>query len=195
MELLTFEPPPELFTPRTRLRAVLAEDDATPLFRIYADPLATKHLAREPMARVDEMRSKLKSDLKEAKQGDAVRWVICDRMASGALGYVGIFRWSQRNRYAELGYVLARERWGQGLMGEVLPALIEFAFTRMRLHRLEALVDPENKASVRLLQQNGFEQEGLMRERALGDQDHYVDTAITALLEPAWRSRDRSRTA
>ena len=186
MELLTFEPPPELFTERTRLRAVMPEEDATPLFRIYADPHVTKHLAREPMIRVDEMRSKLKSDLKEAKQGDAVRWVICERMGSAAIGYIGIFRWSQRNRYAELGYVLSRDHWRTGLMTEVLPQVIRFAFTQMRLHRLEALVDPENTGSLRLLEQNGFRQEGVMRERALTDDGRWAATTILAQLEPDW---------
>lgn len=189
MELLTFEPAPELFTPRTRLRPVRGDEDATPLFQIYADPKVTRHLAREPMTRVDEMRSKLKTDLKEARQGDAVRWVLCDRMGSEIFGYVGIFRWSQRNRYAELGYVLAQSQWGKGVMTEVLQPLVEFAFTQMRLHRLEALVDPANAASARVLTGAGFQQEGLMQQRALGADNTFVDTAIYALLASRWQKR------
>lgn len=184
--LLKFEPPPELYTPRVRLRGVL-EEDATALFKMYADPHSARFMAREVMNTVDEARAKIRTDAEEARRGDAVRWVLCDRMSSTALGYLGLFRWNQRNRCAEVGYVLAREHWGQGLMREVLPVALRFGFEEMRLHRVEALVDPSNTPSVRLLEGAGLRREGLLRERALVADGSFVDSMVLGILESEYR--------
>ena len=52
-------------------------------------------------------------------------------------------------------------------MVEVLPVVIQFAFTRLRLHRIEADVDPRNHASIRHLERLGFRKEGYFRQRYL----------------------------
>lgn len=182
MSPLTFEPPPQLSTPRLLLRG-LREEDATALFRMYADPQSARFMARAPMVLVDEMRNKLRIDLEEARRGDAVRWVLVAQSTGTVVGYLGIFRWSQRNRCAEVGYVLAREFWGQGLMKEALPVAVRFAFEQMKLHRLEALVDPTNLPSVRLLESAGLRQEGLLRERGLVSEGTYANALILGLLE------------
>jgi len=182
MNPLKFEPPPVLTTPRVRLRGV-TEEDVTPLFRMYADPHSARFMARAPMLLVDEMRTKIRIDLEETRRGDAVRWVMEVPGDPTAIGYVGVFRWNQRNRCAELGYVLAREQWGQGLMKEALPEVVRFAFQHMQLHRLEALVDPTNLPSVHLLERVGLRREGLMRERAVTSPGHFADTLILAVLE------------
>ena len=51
---------------------------------------------------------------------------------------------------AELGYVLAREHWGKGLMPEAVRAVIRFGFERMELNRVEARCIAENQASARV---------------------------------------------
>ena len=50
-------------------------------------------------------------------------------------------------------------------MTQALGAVIEFAFSTLRLHRIEADVDPGNTASLALLEKLGFQREGLFRER------------------------------
>ena len=65
----------------------------------------------------------------------------------------------------KMGYAMARAHWGNGYMGEVLPAMVSHAFGAFGLHRLEADVDPRNAASVRALERIGFRLEGHLRER------------------------------
>ena len=63
-------------------------------------------------------------------------------------------------RSAYLGYYAFTPHENQGLMAEGLGLAIADAFRRLRLHRLEANVQPGNKASLRLVRRLGFRREG-----------------------------------
>ncbi|MDB5602282.1 MAG: Ribosomal-protein-S5p-alanine acetyltransferase [Xanthobacteraceae bacterium] len=63
-----------------------------------------------------------------------------------------------------LGYWIGLPYARCGLMTAAVAALIPFAFTTLRLHRLEAACIPTNSASIRLLERSGFEREGYARE-------------------------------
>jgi ribosomal-protein-alanine N-acetyltransferase len=61
---------------------------------------------------------------------------------------------------AYLGYSIG-ERWnGQGLATEAVALAVEFAFEGIGLHRVQAAVMPRNAGSIRVLQKNGFREEG-----------------------------------
>jgi ribosomal-protein-alanine N-acetyltransferase len=83
---------------------------------------------------------------------------------------------------ATLGYWMGLPFAGKGLMSRSVRATIGFAFTSLRLHRIEAACLPHNEASIKLLERNGFKKEGLARAylRINGLwQDHF----LYALLE------------
>lgn len=64
---------------------------------------------------------------------------------------------------AELGYMLARNYWGKGLMTAVVKQAIAQGFKDLKIHRIEALVDPQNIASQRVLEKAGMKREGLLK--------------------------------
>ncbi|MFD9033223.1 GNAT family N-acetyltransferase [Streptomyces sp. NPDC059567] len=68
-----------------------------------------------------------------------------------------------RGRYqgASLGYAAFAPSAGYGYMTEGLTATLQYAFTDLRLHRLEANIQPANKASLALVQRLGFHYEGV----------------------------------
>lgn len=76
----------------------------------------------------------------------------------GHAAITNIIRGVFQNGY--LGYYAFAGQQGQGLMGEGLRLLVREAFGPLRLHRLEANVQPENQASLALLQRCGFQREG-----------------------------------
>ena len=87
-----------------------------------------------------------------------------------------------------LGYQIARDCEGQGLMYEALQAGIEFMFGSHGLHRIQANYLPENLRSERLLERLGFQREGLARNYlfiAGGWRDH----VLTALTDPSFDQR------
>jgi [ribosomal protein S5]-alanine N-acetyltransferase len=70
-----------------------------------------------------------------------------------------------QHRTGDIGYVLRRDRWGQGLATQVAVQLVERGFERVGLHRIEATCDVENVASARVLEKAGLRREGLLRGR------------------------------
>jgi len=119
---------------------------------------------------------------------EALRWSIIRAPDDRMLGHLSLFNFSEQSGRADIGYVLAREHWGQGFMREALTAAVDYAFGSMGLRRLEADTDPRNAASVRALERLGFAREGLMRERwQVGDE--ISDTLFMGLLAREWRER------
>lgn len=91
-------------------------------------------------------------------------FLLIDRHSDKIIGRAGIHNWNQEHRRGELGYVMVEEAFKRlGLMSEAVSTIIDFGFTEMNLHRLEALVGLNNTASHRILQKNGFEREGILR--------------------------------
>lgn len=85
-----------------------------------------------------------------------------------------------------LGYQVARDHEGQGLMAEALRATNDYMFGTMRLHRIMANFRPENDRSRRLLQRLGFVEEGFARGYLFID-GAWRDHVLTALTHPAFR--------
>jgi [ribosomal protein S5]-alanine N-acetyltransferase len=82
---------------------------------------------------------------------------------------------------------LNREYWGLGYMNEALTALINYSFGVLNLNRLEADVDPRNKASANTLLKLGFLKEGFLRERWIVNGE-VSDTDLYGLLRSEWIS-------
>jgi ribosomal-protein-alanine N-acetyltransferase len=62
-----------------------------------------------------------------------------------------------------LGYWMGASHAGKGRMTRAVAATVEFADSRLRLHRIEAACIPENAPSIALLERNGFRREGYAR--------------------------------
>lgn len=89
-------------------------------------------------------------------------WLGIFRRDTGALA--GCVELSQIVRglfqNAYLGFYAFQGHAGQGLMSAGLRLTVQHAFRRLHLHRLEANIQPENLASIALVQACGFEREG-----------------------------------
>ena len=95
------------------------------------------------------------------------RLLIVLKESGEPIGTIGFYNYVNFHMRATIGYDLLREYWGNGYMTEAVNAMIDYGFKRLGLIRIEATVDPENKASVRVLERAGFELEGHMRKRYL----------------------------
>lgn len=83
-----------------------------------------------------------------------------------------------------LGYKLSAEVINQGLMSEALAEVINYAFTKLQLHRLEANIMPRNKRSLRVVEKLGFYNEGLA-EKYLNINGKWEDHLHLVLRNPA----------
>ncbi len=100
------------------------------------------------------------------ESGDGVRLAILDEGAiAGVISLSHIMRGPLQS--ASVGYWVSQDQNGRGLATRALAAMIEYAFTDLGLHRLEATASPENGASQRVLARNGFTRIGVARKRFL----------------------------
>ena len=81
-----------------------------------------------------------------------------DRRLLGVFNLSQVVRGKFQNAY--LGYYAFAPSEGRGFMSEGVALLLRYAFTRLKLHRVEANVQPENSRSIRLLERAGFRREG-----------------------------------
>lgn len=155
---------PVLETNRLRLRP-LSLDDTAAVFDIHTDPETLKYWGHEQMTSITQAEDLIRGNVEWVESGMSVYWAIEKRERPGLIGTCTLFRLDHQNRHAEVGYILNRACWGQGLMTEALSCMIDHAFVAMDLHRLEADVDPHNVSSIALLKKFGFRHEGFFRER------------------------------
>ncbi len=90
--------------------------------------------------------------------------VFAIEIDGAACGGIGAHRGKGERRHgAELGYWLGRALWGRGLMTRVVALYTPWAMQTLSLHRLQATVLDHNPASARVLEKNGFIEEGAQR--------------------------------
>lgn len=84
------------------------------------------------------------------------------------VGSIGIFRQGNIHRQtAELGYYIAEEYWGQGIMTEAVKQICEYVFAKSDIIRIYAEPFAYNVASCRVLEKAGFQYEGTLRNNAI----------------------------
>jgi RimJ/RimL family protein N-acetyltransferase len=91
---------------------------------------------------------------------------------------------------AMIGYTLAPENQGRGLAVEAVRAVVDWLFTARKVHRVAATIDPENVASARVLERNGFRYIGTARSAALV-RGVWSDDARFEILADEWRAWKR----
>jgi len=90
-------------------------------------------------------------------------------------------------RQAEIGYTLSRAYQGRGIASEAVSCVLEYAFVTLGLHRVIAITDCENVASVALLERLGLRCEGHFRQN-VWLKGKWRDEFLYALLQEEWRS-------
>lgn len=176
---------PALLTPRLQLREI-THDDVPALLSVFADAEAMRWFGTDPVCDQAQM-AQVVSLWQGWRQlpNPGTRWGIALREGGPLLGTCGLFAWNRGWRRCTLGYELGRAAWGHGYMQEALQAVLAWGFDDagegMALNRIEAMIHPHNKPSLRLVERLGFRREGLLREVAFWGGRHQ-DLEMHALL-------------
>jgi RimJ/RimL family protein N-acetyltransferase len=184
--MLNKETLPTIHSDRVSLRWLTAADVRS-LYAIFSNPEVMRYWSSPPMQQVAEAEALLAHIHECFARQSLFQWGVVIDHDEKLIGTCTLSHLDAENRRAEVGFALGREHWGFGYMHEALSALIGFAFGELKLHRLEADVDPRNTRSIRLLERFGFQREGFLRERWLvagGVQD----TAFYGLLRREWQA-------
>jgi ribosomal-protein-alanine N-acetyltransferase len=123
--------------------------------------------------------------IKPFKENRGIRWGIIRKGGNELIGTCGYYDWNKTARWAEIGYDLEPEYWGQGIMTEALRATLKHGFEEMGLNRIQAIIDSKNTRSLRLIQRLGFKQEGVLRQRSYFN-GQFKDDVCFSLLRKEW---------
>jgi ribosomal-protein-alanine N-acetyltransferase len=151
-------------TARLQLRT-LHDGDVNDIFSIYSDQQVMRYWSGKPITRLQQASAVIHRNLEFAAQGNSVVWAVVHTETQKMVGTCTLFKIDKENQHAEVGFILNRQWWRQGLMSEAVNKMVIYGFEQMALHRLEADVDPGNTASLALLKSMGFRKEGYFRER------------------------------
>ena len=172
----------------------MRDSDAEALFGIYSDPNVTRFLGRPVWTSVDQGLKRIRESVELWEKNRNLRLGVALKESDKIIGECCLFNASEKDRRVEIGYVLAYDAWGKGYMNEALVALVNYAFTEMNFHRIEAEIDPSNLASAKALERLGFQKEGHLRERWIADGE-VSDSGLYGLLEGDWKARQSAASA
>ncbi|HSD15530.1 MAG TPA: GNAT family N-acetyltransferase [Flavobacterium sp.] len=171
---------PILTTERLILRQII-NDDAPEMYALRSNPEIMKYIPRELPKTIDDAITHIKYMQGLLENHECINWAICLKEDNRLIGNIGYFRMQPENHRAEIGYMLSQKFHGKGIMQEALTEIIKYGFNEMKLHSIEAVTDPENFASWKLLEKNGFIREGHFKEDCFW-QGKYLDSYVYSLL-------------
>ncbi len=148
---------PSFTTPRLVLRPLTVEDGPA-LHAAFSDPEVMTYWSSGPHKTVQET---VEYAAVNATDDRFATWAVTENGAE-ALGWVTLIK--REEGVAEIGFILRRDCWGRGYVGEAAGAVIAHGFEAMGLRRIFADVDPDNAGSIRVLEKNGFQYEGRLRD-------------------------------
>jgi [ribosomal protein S5]-alanine N-acetyltransferase len=175
---------PTLETERLVLRR-LTLADAEDVYAYGRDPQVARYTSWRAHASIEDSRHFLTWCVERYADGAVAPWGIALKAEGRVIGSGGFVTWNLGNDRAEIGYTLGRPYWGQGLAPEAMRAVLDFGFTRMDLHRIEARCFVANAASARVMEKIGMRYEGIMREGVLV-KGRYEDVKWYAILRREW---------
>ena len=177
---LNCSPFPVLTTSRLTLRRV-RPGDINEIFFLRSDERVLTYLGKAPAASQDEALDFIHTINQLEDNNDAVTWGLTLHHQDLLVGTICYWNITKQHYRAELGYALHPALQGKGYMQEALLQVLAYGFGVMKLHSVEARVDPHNQPSIQLLERNHFTREGFFKEDYFYD-GKFLDTAVYSLL-------------
>lgn len=177
-----FDPFPVLHTERLVLRQV-TPDDVKEVFFLRSDEQVMRYIDR-PKAQTEEEALQFINMINAGTRNNTdISWAITIKGDDRLIGYIGFWRMKPEHYRGELGYAMHPQWYGKGIASEAVRAALDYGFKTMKLHTVEANVNPENTASIKLLERNYFIREAYFREDFYWN-GKFLDSAIYCLIAP-----------
>ena len=175
---LNFEPFPVLETDRLVLRSI-SMDDAEDIFQLRTNEEAMKYINKPKLKSIDEVRELIK---KMSDISMRIQWAITLKKEDRLIGTIGYHIIEKEHYRAEIGYMIHPQYWNSGLMTEALTKVIDYGFNDMKLHSIEAIINPDNEISRKILKKFKFIKEGYYKENYFFE-GIFLDSEVYSLLK------------
>ena len=139
-------------------RLVLREftlDDLERLVELRSDPVVMRYIGEQTRERIEE---RLRYYISLYQSHGIGMWAVVHKEEGVLIGWCGLL-FLDGTTEVEVGYGVAREFWGRGLMTEAARASLRYGFERVGLERIVAVAMPENAPSRRIMEKLGMRYE------------------------------------
>lgn len=167
---------PTLNTERLELKPPTLAD-ARDFFDIRSNAEFMKYVGRYPLTHISEAQEYIQRILDGFKDQTGLSWKICKKGSDKLIGYIGFWSIDYTHFRTEIGYGLHLDFHRKGYLTEALNALVNYVFTKLGLHSIEANVDTENVATIKLLEKCHFKKEGHFKQSFYFDGE-FLDAGI-----------------
>jgi [ribosomal protein S5]-alanine N-acetyltransferase len=130
------------------------------------------------VAKVEDEIAYLQAVQVKSAQGLSYDFSILD--GDKVIGAIGIKIDQHRKYIGEIGYFVARDYWGRGVATQAVRWIEQWAFSTLKISRIEILMQPENKASEQVAIKTGYKLEGLLKNAIPTGNQTLVDAYIYA---------------
>lgn len=159
-------PYPKLISKRLVLREP-RKSDITAYHQILSAPEISRYSDLPVNPTEKQSRRFLYSTASLHSRQSGIAWLICLRDNDLVIGSIRINKIEKKASCGLLAYEVHPDYWGQGYATEALAQVVDYAHDELKLNRLEAWSSVNNIASDNVLSKNGFNLEGLLREKVL----------------------------
>lgn len=147
-----------LTTKHLLLRHVRPHDDES-FYLLFSDPEIMRY--GDGVQTREWVQTWVKKQIEQYHQPGYAAYVVVEKKSDQIIGYCGLFYFPDvnGNPEVEIGYRLVRSAWGHGYATEAAGAVRDYAFDKLNIQRLIAMVDPSNTASIRVAEKIGMHYE------------------------------------
>lgn len=178
---LNFSPFPILESERLRFRK-LEDSDALKVLELRSNPEIMRYIPRPLVTNTDEALAHIKVLNGNIDANKDINWAVTEKENDICIGIMGFHGSQPENFRTEIGYMILPEFHNKGYVSEGVQTILNYAFNTMNFHSIEAVIDPRNIASERVLQKNGFTKEAHFKENEFY-KGEFLDTVIYSLLK------------
>lgn len=186
---LNFDPFPVLETGRMILRQY-TNTDAEALFSFRSNPQAMRFVPRPLQESTGDALKMIESMNTNITNNESIGWAVELKERQQVIGSVSFHRIEKEHHRGELGYMIHPDYWGRGLVTEAAAAAVHYGFTSLQFHSIEAIIDPDNVASAKVLDKLHFVKEAHFKENFM-QHGKFTDTAIYSLLRSSYLKKER----
>ena len=177
---INFTPFPNLETERLYLRRVVKED-VNEIFALRSNKETMKYIPRPLVKTEEDALAHITMIDEKIENNEGINWALTLKNDSKLIGLIGHYRIKPEHFRAEIGYMLLPEYHGKGIITEAIKETVKYGFEIMKLHSIEAVIDPENLASESVLQKSGFIKEAHFKENEYYE-GRFLDSVIYSIL-------------
>jgi ribosomal-protein-alanine N-acetyltransferase len=158
MLTINYQPFPILESERLVFRQ-LKDSDAPEVFKLRSNPENMKYIPRPLLKNEEEALAMIHMMNGKIAENTDINWAVCIKNTDKIIGFMGFYRTQPENFRTEIGYMILPEYEGNGYVTEAVKTMLNYAFNTVGFHSVDAVIDPDNIGSEKVLLKNGFRKE------------------------------------